>query len=92
MSNNPSEPAYLIKTIGAILKITHSKITNLITVRKIRQIHSVESSNLSATRLYTSAISYLIKIGVLEVINSTTPKRYKLINKTKLNELLKKHQ
>ena len=88
MSDNPREPAYLLKTIDAILKITLNNVTNFITVKKIRQAHNIESSNWSAVMFYTAALSYLVRIGLLEVINSTTPKRYKLIDEAKLKELL----
>jgi hypothetical protein len=89
MSAKPGKPAYLNKTVEAVLKLTLNKPINAITVKKIRQLYQVESSNLSAIRFYSLALRYLTKIGALELINNGSPKKYGLKDEGKLKTLVR---
>lgn len=88
MNDNPSEPIYLKKTIEAVLKVTLNKVTNVITVKKIRQVQNVESSDRSAIMFYILGLGILERLGILRIINHGSPKKYSLVDEKKLKSLV----
>lgn len=84
MRNLSNGPKYLDRTIDVILQIKKDKILPDISVKNIRRVKRIDGSNRSATRLYSVALAYLAKKGVLRQINNGSPKKYELIDRQKL--------
>ncbi len=87
MNENLREPAYLKRTIEAIQKLTLNKMTNVITVKNIRQLRNIKGSNRSAIVFYGLGLGFLEKRGVLRIINHGSPKKYMVIDQEKLKIL-----
>ena len=64
---------YLSETVEAISKLNNGTIT----VRKIRQVQNISSSNRSRINFIWRSLSYLVEKGILEENGSQHPKSYK---------------
>ena len=84
MRNPSKEPKYLESIAKAILKLTKGKNRRVVSVKKVRRETGVGGSNRSAVQFYTNALRFLVREGVLEVINNSSPQKYKLIDEKKL--------
>ncbi len=84
MRNPSKEPRYLERIVKAILKLTKGKNHRVVSVKNVRRQTGVDGGNRSAVQFYTHALRFLVKEGVLEVINNSSPKKYKLVDEKKL--------
>lgn len=82
---------YLDETLYAIGEITANKNGGEITVKKVRQVLGVLSSNRSAINFYARTLIFLKDNGVLKSVenNPRSPRKYALKNKEKLLSLVK---
>jgi len=82
---------HLDQTLYAIGEITANKNGGEITVKKVRQVLGVHSSNRSAINFYARTLIYLKDKGVLKSVenNPRSPYKYALKNKEKLISLVK---
>ena len=82
---------YRDETLYAIGEITASKNGGEITVKKVRQVLGVQSSNRSAINFYARSLIHLKDDGVLKAVdnNARSPRKYALKNREKLISLLK---
>ena len=67
---------YLRETVEALNKLDNG----IITVRKIRLIQNIASSNRSRINFIWRSLSYLVEKGILEENGSQHPKSYKRKN------------
>ena len=82
---------HLEETLYAIGEITANKDGGEITVKKVRQVLGVLSSNRSAINFYARSLIHLKDDGILKSVenNARSPRKYALINEEKLLSLVK---
>lgn len=68
---------YFEEVLSAINKLIGRGI-KIIDIGRIREINHVEKSDRSKTNFIWRNLVYLEKLGHIELINNSTPKRYKL--------------
>ena len=79
---------YMDKTIQAIAHLTKINYNAIISIKKIRGLHDINSANHSKIAFYWRNLEKLEEIGVLKRINTKNPKLYRLDNHFKFFELL----
>lgn len=79
---------YMDGTIQAIAHLTRINYNAIISIKKIRGLYNINSSNHSKIAFYWRNLETLEEIGVLKRINTKTPKLYRLNNHFKFFELL----
>ncbi len=86
MRNPSKEPKYLERTAKTILKLKQEKNRRVVSVKIVRRQTEVDGGLRIAVQFYTHALRFLVREGVLEVINNSSPKKYKLIDEKKLED------
>lgn len=79
---------YMDGTIHAIARLTRINYNAIITLKKIRDLSNIQSSDHSKIAFYWRNLENLEEIGVLKRINDKSPKMYRLFNFFKFFELL----
>ena len=74
----------LKETIKAINGMIEKKI-NIITVKKIREAENIKSSDHSKINFIWRSLKLLAKHGLLDVIQSTSPKKYIMRKEEKID-------
>lgn len=74
---------YLKETVETINKLSKKNIE--ISVKKIRIENNIEPTNRSKINFIWRSLEFLKDLGILEVIGSTSPKKYIIKLKEKIN-------
>ncbi len=73
-----------LKEVVKAINILKQKNGEFISVKKIRVINNIKSTNRSKINFYWRALDHLHKKGVIELITSKNPKVYKLKTSTNI--------
>jgi len=71
---------HLDETIRAIGQITRNRYSSLISVKKIREIYEINSTNNSKIGFYWRCLQDLERQGVLKRVGNQLPKKYQVQN------------
>jgi len=71
---------HLDETIRAIGQITRENYSSIISVKKIREIYEIKSTNNSKVGFYWRCLQDLEQQGVLKRFGTQIPKRYRVQN------------
>ena len=89
MNNLSKGPKYLKKTVEAILQLKTEKIRADISVKNIRKLKGIDGTDRSAVMFYRNSLTFLVREGIIKVINHSSPKKYALIDEIKLKSFVR---
>ena len=75
---------YLEETLEAVNSYIEKNV-NTIYTKSIRNYHGIKSSNRSKINFIWRSLNYLESQGILRVNGTTTPKKYEIIPKKKID-------
>ena len=87
MNNLLRGPKYSKRTVDAIFRLLQENVHPNISVKNIRRVQGVKGTDKSAVMFYGNSLTFLEREGVLKVINHSSPKKYELVDKKKLESL-----
>jgi hypothetical protein len=79
---------YMNETVRAIGYITKFEYHSLISVKKIRKLYKIGSSDYSKINFYWRSLQTLEKDRILKRFGSKSPKKYRVLNFYKFFDLL----